>query len=118
MGGVALDFIRPGKPVENASVETLDGLLPDESLQVHNFVDAAHAKQSLEAWRLDYNRQRAHGARSYLTPSEPNAVSNTTPTGPEASEQLPDNEGNASTPVASRTSAMFKSDNLPEGQLA
>ena len=68
--GVALDFIRPGKPVENAFIESFNGRLRDECLNVHSFVDLAHAQALLDAWRHDYNHQRPHGALGHLTPSE------------------------------------------------
>lgn len=68
--GVTLDFIRPGKPVENAFIESFNGRLRDECLNVHSFVDLAHAQALLDAWRHDYNHQRPHGALGHLTPSE------------------------------------------------
>ena len=67
---VTLDFIRPGKPVENACIESVNGRLRDECLNVHSFVDLAHAQALLDAWRHDYNHQRPHGALGHLTPSE------------------------------------------------
>ena len=68
--GVTLDFIRPGKPVENAFIESFNGRLRDECLNVHSFMDMAHAQRLLDSWRHDYNHQRPHGALSHLTPSE------------------------------------------------
>lgn len=68
--GVTLDFIRPGKPVENAFIESFNGRLRDECLNVHTFVDVHHAQQLLEAWRHDYNHHRPHCALGHLTPSE------------------------------------------------
>ena len=68
--GVALDFIRPGKPVENAYIESFNGRLRDECLNVHQFVSLDDARQKIEAWRLDYNQQRPHSALGHLTPSE------------------------------------------------
>ena len=68
--GVALDFIRPGKPVENAFIESFNGRLRDECLNVYSFTDVGHAQQLLDAWRLDYNHRRPHGALGHLTPSE------------------------------------------------
>jgi putative transposase len=68
--GVALDFIRPGKPVENAFIESFNGRLRDECLNVHSFMDMAHAQRVLDGWRHDYNHKRPHGALGYLTPSE------------------------------------------------
>jgi len=53
--GVQLDFIRPGKPVENAFIESLNGRLRDECLTVHQFPSMAEAQDLIEAWRLDDN---------------------------------------------------------------
>jgi putative transposase len=68
--GVQLDFIRPGKPVENAHIESFNGRLRDECLNVHQFESLEDARRKIEAWRLDYNQHRPHGALGYLTPSE------------------------------------------------
>jgi len=55
--GVQLDFIRPGKPVENAFIESFKGRLRDECLNVYSFVSIAHARALIETWRRDYNTQ-------------------------------------------------------------
>jgi putative transposase len=68
--GVALDFIRPGKPVENAFIESFNGRLRDECLNVYSVESIAHAQELIEAWRRDYNDHRPHGALGHLTPSE------------------------------------------------
>lgn len=68
--GVQLDFIRPGKPVENAFIESFNGRLRDECLNVHQFVSLAEAQAILEAWRTDYNHRRPHSSLGHLTPSE------------------------------------------------
>src|SRR5262249_53304287 len=68
--GVALDFIHPGKPVQNAHIESFNGRLRDECLNVHQFVSLEDAREKIEAWRLDYNQQRPHSALGHLTPSE------------------------------------------------
>ena len=68
--GVELDFIRPGKPIENALIESFNGRLRDECLNVNEFVSLEHARREIEAWRQDYNRCRPHGALGNLTPSE------------------------------------------------
>jgi putative transposase len=67
---VKLDFIRPGKPVENAYIESFNGRLRDECLNVNEFLSLNDARVKLEAWRRDYNEQRPHGALGKLTPSE------------------------------------------------
>jgi len=68
--GVQLDFIRPGKPVENAFIESFNGRLRDECLNVHQFASLADAQAIIEAWRLDYNHHRPHSSLGHLTPSE------------------------------------------------
>jgi putative transposase len=68
--GVQLDFIRPGKPVENAFIESFNGRLRDECLNVHQFISLAEAQHIIEAWRLDYNQRRPHSSLGHLTPNE------------------------------------------------
>ena len=68
--GVQLDFIRPGKPVENAFIESFNGRLRDECLNVHQFTSLAEAQRIIEAWRLDYNQRRPHSSLGHLTPDE------------------------------------------------
>ncbi len=68
--GVQLDFIRPGKPVENAHIESFNGRLRDECLNVHQFLTLDDAKAKLEAWRADYNHHRPHSSLGHLTPIE------------------------------------------------
>lgn len=68
--GVQLDFIRPGKPVENAFIESFNGRLRDECLNVHQFLSIEDAKAKIEAWRVDYNQRRPHSSLGHLTPNE------------------------------------------------
>jgi putative transposase len=68
--GVQLDFIRPGRPVENAFIEAFNGRLRDECLNVHQFTSIEDAKAKIEAWRIDYNRHRPHSSLGHLTPEE------------------------------------------------
>jgi putative transposase len=68
--GVQLDFIRPGKPVENAFIEAFNGRLRDECLNVHQFASIEDAQAKIEAWRLDYNQRRPHSSLGHLTPNE------------------------------------------------
>jgi putative transposase len=68
--GVQRDFIRPGKPVENAFIESFNGRLRDECLNVHQFASLAEAQAIIEAWRMDYNHRRPHGSLGHLTPNE------------------------------------------------
>lgn len=68
--GVRLDFIRPGKPVENAVIESFNGRFRDECLNVQVFVSLHDARQKIETWRIDYNEHRPHGSLGDLTPQE------------------------------------------------
>ena len=60
--GVQLDFIRPGKPVENSYIESFNGRLRDECLNVEVFFALADVRDKLERWRQDYNQVRPHSA--------------------------------------------------------
>jgi putative transposase len=60
--GVQLDFIRPGKPVENSYIESFNGRLRDECLNVQVFFALADVRDKLERWRQDYNQVRPHSA--------------------------------------------------------
>jgi putative transposase len=68
--GVWLRFIEPGKPVQNAFVESFQGRLRDECLDRHWFVGLGDARHIIEAWRQDYNRARPHSALGYRPPAE------------------------------------------------
>jgi putative transposase len=60
--GVQLDFIRPGKPVENSYIESFNGRLRDECLNVEVFFGITDVRHKLERWRQDYNQVRPHSA--------------------------------------------------------
>lgn len=68
--GVQMDFIRPGRPVENGLIESFNGRLRDECLNVHLFWTIGDAREKLAAWQVDYNEARPHGALGQLTPRE------------------------------------------------
>jgi putative transposase len=68
--GIKLSFIRPGKPVENAYIESFNGRLRDECLNEHWFLNMDQARRIIEEWRIDYNTQRPHSSLGYLTPEE------------------------------------------------
>jgi putative transposase len=65
---VKLDFIRPGKPVENAFIESFNGRLRQECLNQHHFLDLEEARRVIEEWRLRYNSFRPHRALRGMTP--------------------------------------------------
>jgi putative transposase len=68
--GVTLDFSRPGKPTDNAFVESFNGRLRDECLNAHWFLSLADARSKIEAWRRHYNESRPHTALGWMTPRE------------------------------------------------
>lgn len=68
--GVKLNYTRPGKPTDNGLIESFNGRLRDEFLNVNEFVTMQDAREKLEAWRHDYNHHRPHSSLGHLTPSE------------------------------------------------
>jgi putative transposase len=68
--GIKLDFTRPGKPMDNGHIESFNGRLRDECLNVNQFLSIDDAREKIEAWRIDYNQHRPHGSLGHLTPSE------------------------------------------------
>ena len=68
--GVALQFIEPGKPVQNAYIESFNGRFRDECLNESWFVSLADAQHTIEAWRVDYNVTRPHSGLDSRTPQE------------------------------------------------
>jgi putative transposase len=66
--GVRLHFIAPGKPVQNAYIESFHGRFRDECLNESWFVTLADARRIIEAWRQDYNTVRPHSSLGNLTP--------------------------------------------------
>lgn len=63
-----IDFSRPGKPTDNCYIETFNGSLRDECLNVHWFESIDDAKEIIEAWRRDYNETRPHMALKDVAP--------------------------------------------------
>ena len=68
--GVKIDFSRPGKPTDNAFVESFNGTFRSECLNIHWFMDMKEATQLIEAWRQEYNESRPHASLDDRTPSE------------------------------------------------
>ncbi len=68
--GVQLHFIEPGKPVQNAFIESFNGKMRDECLNEHWFMSLGEARQTIEVWRRDYNEVRPHSALGNRTPRE------------------------------------------------
>ena len=67
---VELDFSRPGKPTDNAFIESFNGRLRAECLDQHWFMSLGDAQAKIEAWRIDYNEARPHSSLGNLAPSE------------------------------------------------
>jgi putative transposase len=66
--GVTLDFSRPGKPMDNAFIESFNGKLRTECLNAHWFMCLADAQEKCEAWRRNYNDVRPHSAIGNIPP--------------------------------------------------
>jgi len=67
---VVLDFSRPGKPTDNAFIESFNSRFRDECLNQHWFLNLADAKQKIEAWRQDYNTTRPHSSIGNVPPQQ------------------------------------------------
>ncbi len=67
--GVTLRLIEPGKPTQNASIESFNGRLRDECLNEHWFTSLAHAQVVIETWRREYNEERPKKGLGGLTPA-------------------------------------------------
>jgi putative transposase len=67
---VTLDFSRPGKPIDNAYIESFNGSFRDECLNTTWFLSLEDAREKIEAWRQEYNVWRPHSSLDNLTPSQ------------------------------------------------
>ena len=63
-------YIAPGKPTQNAFIESFNGRLRDELLNETLFPSLHHARVTLAAWRTDYNTERPHSRLGWQTPAE------------------------------------------------
>jgi putative transposase len=63
-------FSRPGKPTDNAFIESFNGKLREECLNQNWFLSLSDAQEQLDAWRWDYNHRRPHRALGGRTPHE------------------------------------------------
>ena len=68
--GVKINFITPGKPIENAFIESFNGRLREECLNVNWFMSLKSARRIIEEWRVDFNTERPHSSLNDLTPEE------------------------------------------------
>jgi putative transposase len=67
---VTLDFSRPGKPIDNAYIESFNGSFRDECLNTNWFLSLEDAREKIEDWRREYNEWRPHSSLDNLTPSQ------------------------------------------------
>ncbi len=90
--GIQLDFIRPGKPVEKGFIESFNGRLRDECLNVEVFFTLEDVREKLTRWREDYNHQRPHSSLQDETPAafaaDWSAMTQRGPASPELLETL------------------------------
>ena len=68
--GVELDFSRPGKPTDNAYIESFNGKFRAECLNQHWFRTLDEARYEIELWREHYNNVRPHSSLNYMSPVE------------------------------------------------
>ncbi len=68
--GIEWHYIAPGKPMQNAFIESFNGRLRDECLNEHLFHGLREARRIIESWRADYNAARPHTSLGGLTPRE------------------------------------------------
>ena len=109
--GVKLDFIDPGKPVQNCFIESFNGRAREECLNLHWFTDLADARRTVAGWMREYNEERGHSSLGKKTPRQfaadwksametaenANAAFTAVPTAPAASEE--DSNTNNPAPV-------------------
>lgn len=102
---VAWHYIAPGKPTQNAFIESFNGRLRDELLNETLFRSLPHARAVLETWRRDYNAERPHSRLGWLTPLAYAACLQAPSS--QRDRTLPLAGGSASRPVASHTETGF-----------
>lgn len=69
MNGVEIDFTRPGKPTDNAFIESFNGRLRRECLNENWFRSLEDARSKVESWRQEYNNERPHSALGNQAPA-------------------------------------------------
>jgi putative transposase len=67
---VTLDYSRPGRPIDNAHIESFNGSFRDECLNTNWFLSLEDAREKIEAWRIEYNNFRPHSSLGNMTPAE------------------------------------------------
>lgn len=66
---VQLEYSRPGRPIDNAHIESFNGSFRDECLNTNWFMSLGDAREKIETWKNDYNEFRPHSALTYRTPA-------------------------------------------------
>jgi putative transposase len=102
---VAWHYIAPGKPTQNAFIESFNGRLRDELLNETLFRSLPHARATLDAWRRDYNAERPHSRLGWLTPIAYAACLQAPSS--QRDRPLPLSGGSAPCPVASTIETQF-----------
>ena len=69
-GKLKINFIAPGKPQQNAFVESFNGKFRDECLNMHEFYSVGYARELIGGWRKEYNFERPHSSLGMMTPKE------------------------------------------------
>jgi len=67
---VEIEFIAPGKPVQNCHIESFNSRFRDECLNERVFLNLRNAQDKIETWRLFYNRERPHTSLDFKTPNQ------------------------------------------------
>ena len=67
---ITMDFSRPGRPTDNPFIESFNGSLRDECLNIHWFLSLADAQEKIENWRVEYNHFRPHSALGNIPPRQ------------------------------------------------
>jgi len=96
--GVQLYFIDPGKPTQNAYIESLNGRFREECLNLNWFTTLVEAERIIENWRVDYNENRPHSSLNHQTPEE--FAANRPFHKPQWAAALELSEGSAPPPIA------------------
>lgn len=67
---ISIEYIEPGKPIQNAYIESFNARIRDECLNEEVFLDLADAKMKIEKWRRQYNEKRPHSSLKMKTPNQ------------------------------------------------
>jgi putative transposase len=68
--GVTIDFSWPGKPTDNALIESFNGSFRNQCLKVNRFLSIEDARNKIEKWRAEYNNDRPHSSLNQIPPAE------------------------------------------------